>query len=94
MMIMEWDGVTPEQYEAVRKLVNWEGDQPPGGMYHVAAFGENGLRVVDVWESAESFQAFAQSRLIPGTKQVGIESEPRVEVFPVHAIFAPGYTPV
>ena len=60
VMLMRWKGVTPEQYEGARKLVNWEGDVPSGAMYHVAAFGEGELRVVDVWESAEAFNAFAE----------------------------------
>ena len=38
IMIMEWEGVTPEQYEAVRKEVNWESNHAPGGQFHVAAF--------------------------------------------------------
>jgi hypothetical protein len=90
-MFMEWDGVTAEQYEEVRKLVNWEGDVPPGGLFHVAAVGERGLRVSDVWDSAEAFQAFVERRLMPGVKQLGITSEPRVELLPVHALFTPGY---
>jgi hypothetical protein len=90
VMIMEWPGVTPDQYEAVRKLVNWEGDQPSGGMLHVAAFSESGLRVTDIWESAEQFQEFANNRLIPGTKQLGLSGEPHVEIYPVHAIYSPG----
>ena len=38
MMIMEWEGVTPEQYEAVRKEANWEGNRPKGGNLHLASF--------------------------------------------------------
>jgi hypothetical protein len=90
VMFMQWDGVTREQYEAARKLVNWEGDPPPGGVLHVAAVTDQGLRVTDVWESNEMLQSFVANRLMPGVRQVGIESNPRVEVFPMHAIFTPG----
>lgn len=31
VMSMRWAGVTPEQYDAVRKAVNWEGEAPAGG---------------------------------------------------------------
>lgn len=93
VMNMEWDGITTEQYDQVRKLVNWEGDAPAGGMYHVAATTEKGLRITDVWESAEQFQDFVNKRLMPGVQQLGIPGEPRVEVYPVHAIFAPAYRP-
>jgi hypothetical protein len=42
MMIMEWDGVTPEQYDQLKQLVNWETDVPAGGIFHVTAFSEQG----------------------------------------------------
>ena len=93
VMIMRWDGVTREQYEQARKHINWEGDVPAGGMFHVAAFSEGALRVTDVWESAEAFQRFAESRLTPGTKALGIPGEPEVEIYPVHALFTPAFTP-
>lgn len=91
VMMMRWNGVTPEQYEEVRKLVDWEGNPAPGGLFHVAAFSESGLRVVDVWEDAGSFDAFVQQRLMPGVQQLGLTSQPDVEILPAHAIFAPGY---
>ncbi|GEM_PF-3739379 len=72
MMLMEWDGVTSEQYEAARKLVNWEGDVAPGGILHVAAFTDTGLRTADVWDSVEAFQTFVNTRLMPGVQQLGI----------------------
>jgi hypothetical protein len=92
-MFMHWDGLTAEQYDAARKLVNWEGDPPPGGRFHVAALDERGLHVTDIWDTAEQFQTFVASRLMPGVQQLGIPGEPRVEIVPVHAIFAPAYRP-
>lgn len=85
VMIMEWEGVTLDQYEQTRKLVNWEGDVPPGGIYHVAAHDGRGMRVTDVWESAELFQQFVENRLMPGVKQLGIPGEPKVEIYPASA---------
>ena len=91
VMVMDWAGVTPASYDAVRRRVNWEGEPAAGGLYHVAAFDDRGLRVTDVWESAEQFTEFVQHRLMPGVKAEGIEGEPHVEIYPAHAIFAPGY---
>lgn len=90
-MIMKWKGITREQYDKVRKLVNWEGNVPKGALFHVAAFDNDGLRVNDVWASAEDFDNFVKTRLMPGVQQLGIKGEPQVEIFPTHAIFAPGY---
>lgn len=91
VMNMRWYGVTPEQYDAARETVHWEGDVPDGAMYHVAAFDDDGIIVTDVWESAAHFDRFVETRLMPGVQAVGIAGEPEVTIHPVHAIFAPAY---
>ena len=58
MMLMRWAGVTPEQYDEARERVGWEWNPAPGGIFHVAAFADDGMHVTDVWESAEDFQRF------------------------------------
>jgi len=51
VMNLEWDGVTREQYEAVRKSVDWEGKPPKNALLHVASFSDKGLRVTDLRQS-------------------------------------------
>ena len=89
VMLMRWAGVTPEQYEEARSRVDWEGDVPDGAVLHVAGFDGDDLRVTDVWESPEQFQAFAEERLMPTVQEIGIEGEPEVRFYPVQAIFNP-----
>ena len=93
-MFMHWDGVTADECDQVRTIVNWEGDPPAGGQMHIAAVDEGGLHITDRWDSAEEFQAFVANRLMPGVMQVGIKTEPKVTVLPVHAVFTPAYRPV
>ena len=50
-------------------------------------FDEDGIRVTDVWESAEQFNRFVESRLMPGVQQIGIQGQPDVEFLPVQNIF-------
>ncbi|MEA2640205.1 MAG: hypothetical protein QOF51_1599, partial [Chloroflexota bacterium] len=38
VMIMKWEGVTPDQYDRAREVVKWDVNPPAGGLYHVAAF--------------------------------------------------------
>jgi hypothetical protein len=90
-MIMSWEGIKKEDYEALRKTVNWEGNVPKGAMFHVAAFDGEGIRVTDVWESERDFKTFIDGRLMPEVKKAGIKSEPKVEILPAHAVFAPAY---
>ena len=72
-------------------MVNWEGDAPDGARFHIAWFEDDGLRVVDLWDSPGQFQAFVDDRLNPGVQEVGIEGEPEVEMSDAYAVFAPAY---
>jgi hypothetical protein len=90
VMYMEWDGVTPEQYDEARTKVDWEQEVPDGAILHVPWFVEGGLRVVDLWDSPEHFQRFVDARLMPAVQEIGIAGEPRVEFNPLHSrAFAP-----
>ena len=90
VMIMHWPEVTPELYDAAREGVGWEEDAPLGGRGHVAWFKDDGLHVVDVWDTAEAFETFVQERLMPVVKgELGIPGEPRVRIFPAHRQFVP-----
>jgi hypothetical protein len=85
VMQMSWPEVSPEKYDKVREIVNWEGDPATGGIFHVAYFDESGFKVTDVWESAEDFQTFVDDRLMPGIAQAGgVDGEPSVTITPVH----------
>jgi hypothetical protein len=90
MMIMRWENVSLEQYDEVKKVVGWEETPPEGGVLHVTAHDGTALRITDVWESAEAFEAFVNDRLMPGVASVGIEGQPEVEILPLHDQFTPG----
>jgi hypothetical protein len=88
-MFMRWEGVTLNQYDEVRERVDWEGNVPEGAVLHICSHDGDALRITDVWESAEDFNNFVKNRLMPGVKEAGISGEPQVEIFPLHALFAP-----
>jgi hypothetical protein len=90
LMVMRWADATKDEYEAVRKLVDWEGDPPEGGQFHVSSFDGGGMTVVDIWDSPEHFQRFGDERLNKGIAEVGIEGEPEITFTEVHAIWNPG----
>jgi hypothetical protein len=87
--VFEGPGFTQENYEeSVRKItggksrVESPADWPVEGLLaHIAGPGENGFRVVDVWESEEAFRAFGET-LIPVLQEIGVEGEP--EIYPAH----------
>ena len=89
VMQMRWPSITQEQYEQARLAVGWEDDIPEGAIFHVSWF-EDGLRVVDVWETEDDFYRFVGERLMPKLKELGIgEDEPDVQFREAHAYFAP-----
>ena len=76
------------QYEALRKEVNWERQQPEGGIFHAASFDESGnIHVADVWASAETLNAFVETRLMPAMQKLQIQP-PDVAVYPAYNINA------
>jgi hypothetical protein len=58
--------VTPDQYDAVDAALDPKGNPPDGLIAHSARFDGDTLKVLDIWESPETFGAFAESRLGPG----------------------------
>jgi hypothetical protein len=77
--------LTAEQYdESVRRLKE-AGDWPPEGLeYHLCFGSEGNLRVSEIWDSEQQFQAFGE-RLMPILSEVGIDPG-QPEMMPVHNI--------
>lgn len=87
--ILEWDGFTPEQYDELSRRVDWLGSAPDGLQHQVAAFSDKSLVLTQVWKSPEHVMRFMEDRLLPAVNELGIRSMPRVDQYPVHAVFAP-----
>ena len=78
--------LTAEQYdESIRRLKE-AGVFPPDGLdYHVCFGPEGDMRVSEIWDSREQFEAFGE-RLMPLLADVGIEFSGEPEIFEVHKI--------
>jgi hypothetical protein len=76
------DGTT-DQYDRVIEKMALGGQVPAGGIYHWAAETDDGLLVVDVWETPEAFQSFADEKIGPITAEEGI-APPTIEHHVVH----------
>jgi hypothetical protein len=78
--------VTTEQYDQVLRKLDDSGDWMPDGLDYHVAFGSKGdVRVSEVWDSKEKFDAFSK-RLMPLLKESGIELEGQPELIDVHNI--------
>ena len=89
---LELDGATLDQYDAVLEKMGLTpgGPGPAGAISHFCTKTDSGIRVVDVWESEEQFQRFAEEQIGPFTAEVGIAGPPQLQLFEVHNYFTPG----
>lgn len=85
LVIADIPGATVEQYEAVSRAIGFRdpGFEPPEGLIsHTAGVDEDGVLIVDEWESAEDFQRLME-RAVPAMQEIGVPPmEPRI--LPVH----------
>lgn len=85
-------GVTLDQYDQVIDMMGFQrgGKGAPQGLFHWVAKTDDGIRVVDVWDSAEAFERFAQEQIIPFTQQVGITEQPQVTITEIYNYLTAG----
>lgn len=83
------EGVTAEQYDAVREECGWLREPPVGGIAHLAWWESGDNHNVDAWESEEAFERFGRERLAPAMMKLGVMVEPKATFFPAHEVFAP-----
>ena len=78
--------VTKDQYEAVRGALENAGSWPPDGCQLHVAFGDDqDIRVSEVWESREKFEAFGQT-LMPELEKADIQLSGEPEFFDAHRV--------
>jgi hypothetical protein len=79
--------LTKEQYDATTEKMEQAGVEfPPEGLELHVCFGSDGdLRVSEVWDSREQFEAFSE-RLIPALTDAGIEFSGDPEIFDAHHV--------
>ncbi len=70
--------LTPAQYDEIWRLLrDQRADRPQGRLSHVGFEQRGVMRVVDVWDSMERFEAFGET-LLPLIAKVGGEATPEI----------------
>ncbi len=84
VMVSDAGADSVEQYDQLSQKLEEAGHgNPPGRLLHTCALKDNGSYfVVDVWESPEALQGFAQV-LMPLIEEVG-GGAPNLQISPVH----------
>jgi len=83
---LTFPGATLDQYDQVIKGMGLRqgGPMPDGGISHFVAKTDDGFRVVDIWESKEQFERFAQEQIGPLAREAGIEQQPEIRFVEIH----------
>jgi hypothetical protein len=83
---MSFKGASLDQYDQIIQKMGLTpgGATPPGAISHWVAETDEGLRVVDVWETQEAYDQFAAEQIGPFTAEVGITDPPEMRVYEVH----------
>ncbi len=78
--------LTAEKYDETIRMLEEAGHMPPDGLdYHVCFGPEGNLRVSEIWDSPEQFEAFGE-RLMPILAKAGIEFSGAPEISEVHKV--------
>jgi hypothetical protein len=85
---MRFPDATTAQYDQVIQKMGLTpgGPTPPGAMFHWVTQTDDGLLVVDVWETEEAFDKFAREQIMPYSQEAGL-GEPQVTKHQVYNHF-------
>jgi hypothetical protein len=95
-LVLEFEGVGREQYEAVNGRLGidpdtGQGDWPDGLLFHAGGAKPGGWLVFEVWDSREAQERFMNERLGRALQEGGITEPPgRVEWLELAAYNSPG----
>jgi hypothetical protein len=71
-LVLDFPGGTKEQYDEVVERMQLGGHMAPGGAVHVAGSHNGGWRVIDVWDSLQTFERFRDEQIVPHTQAAGL----------------------
>ena len=81
--IYEVPGATLEQYDEVDRKMGPE--RPEGVHLHVAGITDDGLKVIEVWDSEEHISRYMEAGLGQALEEAGVP-EPNMIEFEVHKL--------
>jgi len=86
---IDYPDVTLEQYDEVVEILGLlPGGPPPAGvLFHCATKTDDGIRIIDVWNSREALREFQEETIVPLFRKIGVMHLPRTTFFEVHNYF-------
>ena len=83
---MNFKGATLDQYDQIIQKMGLTpgGATAPGAISHWVAQTDEGIRVVDVWETQDAYDKHAAEEIGPFAAEAGITEAPEMRVYEVH----------
>ena len=84
---MNFRGATLDQYDEIlgKMGLTSGGATPPDAISHWAAKTDDGIRVVDVWETREAYDRYAAEKIGPYSQEAGVTEAPEMRFYDVHS---------
>lgn len=80
--------ITTGEYDQMVTRLGLEGTPPPGGVFHLAAVGDDGnVKIVELWDSREEAEAWAEK--VTAAREAagfGADRAPSIEYLDVHNV--------
>lgn len=89
VMTMDVTGLTHKEFRAILDEMGVEARPEPGIYQHISHTTETGYRIIEIWESQEGFEEFAERRLKPAITKLGIQRETTIVFQPLQNFFGP-----
>ncbi|MGA2521100.1 MAG: hypothetical protein ABSG81_09815 [Acidimicrobiales bacterium] len=88
---LDFAGATLDQYDQILESIGLLplGPAPEAELFHWVTKTDKGIRVVDVWESRDAFERFAEDKLAPVFLEIDMPG-PEIQFFEVHNYFSGG----
>jgi len=86
---LDFRGATLHQYDEIVESMGFlpGGPSAPGALFHWVTRTDDGIRVVDVWESRDAYERFVE-RCRPMFQAAGINHPPETQFHEVHNCLA------
>src|SRR5579863_5694499 len=86
---VDYSNVTLEQYDEVVEIMGLlPGGPPPSGvLFHCVTKTDDGIRIIDVWDSCRALWEFQKETIEPLFRKIGVVDSPQITFFEVHNYF-------
>ncbi len=89
---LDFDGASLAHYDEISEMLGTlpGGPANPQELFHWVMGTTDGFRVVDVWETRDAFERFAEEKLVPIFQEVGVPHPPQIQFYEIHNYLAGG----